>query len=100
LLYHRVKAKEDVMRDRETGRKQVGGRAAFFGGLMIAALAFSAGVVGARSHKPAESPAVVTETRSAGAVTDATEPRWINPSDQDSREQKVPGHSELDLQLD
>jgi hypothetical protein len=85
------------MREIETRRKQLGGRAALFGGLMIAALAFSAGVVGPRSRKPVESPAVRIETSSVGA---AMEPRWINPSDQDIRERKVPGHSELDLQLD
>jgi hypothetical protein len=88
------------MREIETRRKQLGGRAALFGGLMIAALAFSAGVVGARSRKPVESPAIRTETTSVGAATYVMEPRWINRSDQDLRERKVPGHSELDLQLD
>jgi hypothetical protein len=93
-------AREDVMREIESRRRQIGGQAAFFGGLMIAALAFSAGVLGARSHKPVDSPAVRTETSSLGAGTYAMEPRWIKPSDQDLRERKVPGHSELDLQLD
>jgi hypothetical protein len=88
------------MREKETRRKRIGGGAALFGGLMIAALAFSAGAVGARSHKPVGSPAVRTETTSVGAGTYATEPRWVNPADQDNREQKVKGHSELDLQLD
>jgi hypothetical protein len=88
------------MREIKTRRKQLGGRAALFGGLMIAALAFSAGVGGARSHKPVESAAVRMETSSVGAGSYAMEPRWINPSDQDLRERKVPGHSELDLQLD
>jgi hypothetical protein len=88
------------MRENETGRKRIGGGAALFGGLMIAALAFSAGAVGARSHRPAESSAVRTETASVGAGTYATEPRWVNPADQNNREQKLTGHSELDLQLD
>jgi hypothetical protein len=88
------------MANRETKRQEVSGRAALVGGLIIAALSFSAGVVGARSHKPVESPAVRMETISVGAGTYAMEPRRINPSDQDLRERKVPGHSELDLQLD
>jgi hypothetical protein len=87
------------MRKIEARRKRLGGGAALFGGLMIGALAFSAGVVGAGSHKPAESPSVRTQTSSA-AGTYAIEPRWINPADQDLRERRVPGHSELDLQLD
>jgi hypothetical protein len=68
--------------------------------LMTAALAFSAGVIGARSHKPAEHPAIRTETSSVATGAQTTEPRWISPSDQDGRERKVPGHSECDLQLD
>jgi hypothetical protein len=95
-----TEAREDVMRKIESRRKSLGGGSAIFGGLMIAALAFSAGALGARSHKPVESPAVVTQVSSASAVPNAIEPRWINPSDQDPRERKVPGHSECDLQLD
>lgn len=88
------------MRDHEAGSKRAGGRAVFFGMLMVAALAFSAGVIGAKSHKPVEHPAVRTETSPVATGAQTTEPRWINPSDQDGRERKVPGHSECDLQLD
>ena len=42
--------------------KAAGGRAVHFGMLMTAALAFPAGVIGARSHRPAERPALRTET--------------------------------------
>jgi hypothetical protein len=88
------------MRNHEASSKQTGGRAVLFGMLMTAALAFSAGVIGARSHKPVERPAVRTEATSVATGGQTTEPRWINPSDQDGRERKVPGHSECDLQLD
>lgn len=87
------------MREKTSGGKRIGGGTAFLGGLMIAALAFSAGVLGARSHKPAESPAIATVATSA-ASSEAMEVRAIGSSDQNLREGKVPGHSELDLQLD
>jgi hypothetical protein len=92
------------MRRKEIKRNAVKGRAVLFGGLMLGTLAFSAGVVGARSHKPVElrpgAAVVQTETRSASAGAEAIEPRWINPSDQRKAERRLPGHPELDLQLD
>jgi len=86
------------MANRETKRKEVSGRAALVGGLIIATLSFSAGVVGARSHKPIErsnEAAIVRMETRAGL-----EPRVIQPADQGITERRVPGHSECDLQLD
>ncbi len=88
------------MRNQETKSNRTGGRAPLLGMFLVAVLAFSAGVIGARSHKAVEHPAVAAETSSAAAEAQTTEPRWINTSDQDGRERKVPGHSECDLQLD
>ncbi len=89
------------MREKEANRKTVGAGATVLGGLMIAALAFSAGVVGARSHRPADqraSEAVVQTTRSE--VEQGVEPLSIRSSDREATEHRMPGHSELDLQLD
>jgi len=88
------------MRNHEERSKRAGGRAVLLGMIMTAALAFSAGVIGARSHQPAGQPAIKTETSSVAVAPRTTEPRWITPSDQDGRDRKVPGHSECDLQLD
>ena len=76
--------------------KQVSASAALIGGLMIAALSFTAGVVGAGSHRIAEHStraAVATTEGRVGAVDER------GPSDQGFTH-RVPGHSECDLQLD
>ena len=89
------------MKEKEADRKTVGAGAAVVGGLMIAALAFSAGVVGARSHRPADaraSEAVVQKT--TPEVGQGVEPLSITASDRKPNEQRMAGHSELDLQLD
>lgn len=86
------------MANKETKRQEVSGRAALVGGLIIAALSFSAGVVGARSHKSVERSEVpIVRTTTEGRIL---EPRMIRPSDQANTERRVPGHSECDLQLD
>jgi hypothetical protein len=89
------------MREKEANRKTVGSGAAVLGGLMIAALAFSAGFVGARSHRPADSRAseAVVRTTTAEAAQ-GVEPLSIRSSDRAMTEHRLPGHSELDLQLD
>ncbi len=89
------------MREKEANRKTVGAGATVLGGLMIAALAFSAGVVGARSHRPADPRAseAVVQTRTS-EVEQGVEPLSIRPSDGEATEHRMPGHSELDLQLD
>lgn len=83
------------MANKETRRKKVSGRAALVGGLIIAALSFSAGVVGARSHKPVERSSEAPIVR-----TESLEPHMIRPADQGIAERRLPGHSECDLQLD
>lgn len=83
------------MANEETKRKEVSGRTALVGGLIIAALSFSAGVVGARSHKSVE------RSNEAPVVRTTTEePRMIHSADQGVTERRIPGHSECDLQLD
>ena len=89
------------MKEKEANRKTVGSGAAVLGGLMIAALAFSAGFVGARAHRPADlraSEAVVRTTTHEAAQ--GVEPLSIRSSDRAATEHRLPGHSELDLQLD
>lgn len=78
------------------GNKGVSASAALVGGLMIAALSFTAGVVGAGSHK--------VDGRSTAAATSISPSRVSMveeraPSDQGVSQQRVPGHSECDLQL-
>jgi len=85
------------MANKETKRQEVSGRAALVGGLIIAALSFSAGVVGARSHKSVErTEAPIVRTTTEGRLL---EPGMIRPADQGITERRVPGHSECDLQL-
>lgn len=96
------------MREKEADKKRgktVGAGSAVLGGLMIAALAFSAGFVGAKSHRPADSRAseaneAVARTVTAPEVTQGVEPRSIRAWDREATEHRLPGHSELDLQLD
>jgi hypothetical protein len=76
--------------------KKVSASTALVGGLMIAALSFTAGVVGAGSHR--------VEGRSTAAATSISQGRvgMVEervPSDQGIMQQRVPGHSECDLQL-
>ena len=78
------------------GNKKVSASAALVGGLMIAALSFTAGVVGAGSHKVDGRSTVAATGISQGRVG-AVEERV--PSDQGVMQQRVPGHSECDLQL-
>jgi hypothetical protein len=78
------------------GNKGVSTSAALVGGLMIAALSFTAGVVGAGSHK--------VDGRSTTAATSIAQSRVGTveervPTDQGVMQQRVPGHSECDLQL-
>ena len=79
------------------GSKKVSASAALIGGFMIAALSFTAGVVGAGSHRIAEH-----STRAAVAATQGRVGAVYErgPSDQGLTQQRVPGHSECDLQLD
>jgi hypothetical protein len=96
LFYPGEEIKEVVMAKEEIkGRKQVSASAAFIGGLMIAVLSFTAGAVGAGSHKVGE----VSSTVSAGRTYGEVGAVQRVPSDQGSM-QRVPGHSECDLQLD
>ena len=76
--------------------KKVSASAALMGGLMIAALSFTAGVVGAGSHKVEGRSTVAATSISQGRVG-AVEERV--PSDQGFTQKRVPGHSECDLQL-
>lgn len=91
------------MKKSKKERKTVSRRATLLSGLLIGALAFSAGVVGAgsrRSVEPGQTGGLVrTETESTGAL-EQVEPRWIAPSDQGKVDRRLPGHPELDLQLD
>ena len=90
------------MKEKEADRKTVGAGAAVLGGLMIAALAFSAGFVGAKSRRPADpkaSEAVVRITTTPESMQ-AVEPLSIRTWDREATEHRLPGHSELDLQLD
>jgi hypothetical protein len=87
------------MREKEANRKTVGSGTAALGGLMIAALAFSAGFVGARSHRPAGPRASEAVVQATTSVAQGVEPLSIR-SDLESSEHRMPGHSELDLQLD
>ena len=88
------------MREIETRGKQLGTGTALIGGLIIAALAFSAGAVGARSHKAVESPAVRRRRPHSPPGPTRASPAGSARSDQDLSDRKVPGHSEPDLQLD
>ncbi len=93
------------MREMEANRKTgktVGAGSAVLGGLMIAALAFSAGFVGAKSHRPADPKAseAVVRTATVPEVTQGVEPLSIRAWDREAAEHRLPGHSELDLQLD
>jgi hypothetical protein len=93
------KGKEVVMRKNRKERETVNRRATLLSGLLIGAMAFSAGVA-ARSHKsvePGRTEVVRTETETS---VQTVEPRWIAPSDQGKVDRRLPGHSELDLQLD
>jgi hypothetical protein len=85
-----VMAKEEIK-----GGKKVGAGAAFVGGLMIAVLSFTAGAVGAGSHRVSVTSGTVSAGSTSGQAFDARV-----PSDQGSAPQRVPGHSECDLQLD
>ena len=91
------------MRAKEENRRTVGGRAAAFGGLMIAVVAFSVGILSASSHKSPDArtgQAIVRTQTSTTAATEALEAKGISPSDNESEGRRLPAHPELDLQLD
>lgn len=84
-------AKEEIR-----GNRKVSASAAVVGGLIIAALSFTAGVVGAGSHRVGDRPATTSASLSQSG-TGGVEAR--SPSDQGYTQKRIPGHSECELQL-
>lgn len=92
----------------ENGRKTSTTRragATLFGGLMLATLVFSLGVVEGKSAASRERRAAVGAPVERIAETARTEmqtasPGWTRNSDQENAPRRLPGHSEIDLQLD
>lgn len=92
----------------ENGRKTSTTRragATLLGGLMLATLLFSLGVVEGRSTASRERRAVVAAqveriAEAARTETQAALPARTRKSDQENGPSRLTGHSELDLQLD